>query len=333
MPFAVTNGVHVQTGQGFMPAALKTFIPEVWAAKFLVDLEATAILSSPLIVNRDYEGEFQGAGETVRIPHTLDTVTIQEGEFKAYDRIGAPDKADLDSVTMRIDQSRVWHFEVDPLHQKRTQDGINLTANLIKDAASKLAWSIDKHVAATLVSAIKGKDKNNADAAHWGQIKQFAPPTDGDTLYNTLVDMRTQLDIDNVPEAGRFILTGPKEYAYLLKSDKFIDAAQYGAGAVKVTGEVGRILGMPVVISNTVGSHLDTATPAKRGVKPTPAHGKGIHVLVGHQMATTFAGELAEVKPYEPEAAFTHAVKGRYYFGCKVLRPEAIVTAGNVVLT
>ncbi|UBU12910.1 phage major capsid protein [Nonomuraea gerenzanensis] len=316
-----------------MPSALQTFIPEVWLSQLWEDLETGLILSSPTVTNRRYEGSIQKHGDTVRIPHVLDTVQIGNS-FDAYGEIGAADRAQLDSLTMRIDQVRTWHFEVDSLHQMRTQEGIDLMSELIRQSGRNLAESVDKHLAATIISAITGKDLNGTNAANslHGSVKQIAAPT-ATNLYETIVEANVELDINNVPHEGRYIILGPREYANILKDERFIDNSRYGGDSVVINGQVGTILGLPVIVANTIGSHLDATLPTKKGVRNPHSAAKGIHLMVGHNMAVSYAGQFSELKPYEPEKKFTLAVKGRMYFGAKVMRPEALVIAGSVPTT
>jgi N4-gp56 family major capsid protein len=337
LAITVTNGIHNQTAMLHMPAGLDTFIPEIWISQLWRDLETGLVLSSATVTNRRYEGSIQRQGDTVRVPHVLDTVQISEAAFNAYSEIGAADRAELDSLIMRIDQSRTWHFEVDSLHQLRTQEGISLMSELTAQSGRNLAESIDKHVAKTIKAAITSRDYNNggataaANSLH-GSIKQLPAPT-ATTIYETIVDASTELDINNVPQAGRYLIIGPKEYANIRKDERFIDNARYGGNSVVINGQVGTILGLPVIVANTIGSHLDSDLPVKKGVRNPHADAAGIHLIVGHQMAVSYAGQLSELVAYQPEKKFTTAVKGRMYFGCKIMRPEAMVIAGNVPTT
>ncbi|MFD8527798.1 P22 phage major capsid protein family protein [Streptosporangium canum] len=312
---------------------MQTFIPEVWISQLYEDLETGLMLSSPTVTNRRYEGAIQRQGDTVRVPHVLDTVTIGES-FNAYDEIGAADRAAHESLTVRIDQVRTFHFEVDSLHQLRTQEGVSLMEELVKQSGRNLAESIDKRVAATVIAAVTAKDLNGTGAANslHGKVAQLPAPT-ATNLYETIVDANVELDINNVPTEGRYIIIGPKEYAAILKDERFIDNARYGGSSVVINGQVGTILGLPVIVANTIGSHLDTALPVKKGVRNPHNAAKGIHLMVGHNMAVTFAGQLSELEDYRPEKKFTQAVKGRYYFGTKVIRPEALVIAGSIPTT
>lgn len=333
------NGTQIQTGNTFFQspnnANLGTFIPEIWSSQIFVDLEASLVLSGSLISNRQYEGEIRNQGDTVRIPHFLDKASVGEG-YDPYSEIGEANRAELDSLLIRIDQARTMHFEVDDLHQLQTKAGLSLMQNLTQTHARALGESMDRHVAATIKAAVEGKDHNFNDGNLHGQIKTLPPVDDGISIYQRVIEARTILDINNVPLEGRYLLVGPGEYAKILLDEHFIDASKYGAGAVLANGEVGRIAGMTVILSNTIGSHLTDAQYADLpgvagayGVRKPNSGGDGLHMIVGHSMAVSTIGSLTKLEAYRPEKKFTNAVKGLYVFGTKVMRPEAMVVVGE----
>jgi N4-gp56 family major capsid protein len=214
---------------------------------------------------------------------------------------------------------------------------MNLMQNLTQTHARALAESMDRHVASTVKAAINGLDHNFADGTLHGSVAQLTPPADGTAIYTKVIEARTILDINNVPVDGRYLLLGPAEYAKILLDPNFIDASKYGAGSVLVNGEVGRIAGMTVVLSNTIGSHLTDAqysslpgVAGAYGVRAQNSGGENIHMIVGHSMALSTIGSLTKLEAYRPEKKFTNAVKGLYVFGSKLMRPEAMVVVGEV---
>lgn len=341
MPFTDQgNGTQIQTGNVFFQSSnnqnLGTFIPEIWSSQIFVDLESTLVLSGGLISNKQYEGEIREQGDTVRIPHFLDKATVGEG-YDPYSEIGDANRAELDSLLIRIDQARTLHFEVDDLHQLQTKSGLNLMQNLTQTHARALAESMDRHVASTIKAAVNGEDHNFNDGDLHGSVKVLDPASDGISIYQRVIEARTVLDINNVPTGGRYLLIGPAEYAEVLLDPNFIDASKYGAGSVLANGEVGRIAGMTVILSNTIGSHLtDTkyadlpGVAGAYGVRKQNSGGDGIHMIVGHSMALSTIGSLTKLEAYRPEKKFTNAVKGLYVFGSKVMRPEAMVVVGDL---
>src|SRR5438045_1920211 len=62
----------------YMPlagGAINNFIPQIWSARILEALRKALVFAQQNIVNRDYEGEIQAAGDTVKI-NTIGDPTI-----------------------------------------------------------------------------------------------------------------------------------------------------------------------------------------------------------------------------------------------------------------
>jgi len=55
--------------------AIDNFIPTLWSARLLANLEKRLVYGQTGVVNRDYEGEIAEKGDTVRI-NSLGPVTI-----------------------------------------------------------------------------------------------------------------------------------------------------------------------------------------------------------------------------------------------------------------
>jgi len=55
--------------------AISSFIPSVWAARALVNLEKNLVYAQMGVINRDYEGDIREAGDNVRI-NMIGQVTI-----------------------------------------------------------------------------------------------------------------------------------------------------------------------------------------------------------------------------------------------------------------
>jgi hypothetical protein len=340
--FTETNGVAKQSGNApfFSSAGLSslgTWIPEIWAAQYIEDLKAALVLGSPMVVNRNYEGNIANQGDTVRIPHFGNTTVAVNSGYTPYSDIPSPDRATVDALTLRVNQAFTLGFEVDDLHQLQTATGANLLEALFREQARATAEAFDATIVNTVKQAITGKDANNGNANLHGSVASVNPTAD-DSIYDTIVKMRTMLDINNVPQDGRYLVVGPVEYSSLLLDPRFINAAAYGAGSVITNGNVGTILGLPVLVSNTIGVHLTDAayaslpgnTGTQLGVRGTKNKNVGyttIQMIIGHNMGVTMAQQLTKLEAYRPEKRFTTAVKGLTVFGCKVIRPESIVVS------
>ncbi|WP_251058865.1 hypothetical protein [Streptomyces sp. ISL-87] len=325
-------------GAGVLQAAGGHFIPEIWTSQLLENLDDNLVLGSPEIVNRQYEGEFRREGDVVRIPHFVDTV-VDKGIVKSYGAIGTADRAQLEYIKMTVAKGSSFHLELDNLHQLQTKTGIDLMSNLIAQRARVLANTMDSLIAKTILAAVAGKDLNGTEdrnatvtglpALH-GTIDKivdgdFAAPLDI-SVYDFVVSMLEKLDIKGAPQ-DRFLFISPKLRSALLRDPKFIDASHFGGGAVMPTGVIGSILGVPVRVANTLGSHT---RPNDKLVKNRHTDFSTVDMFMGSTAAASLIVPFAEMQAYQPEAKFTNAIKSRVIYDAKVIRPEQLVVATGV---
>jgi hypothetical protein len=338
-----SNGVYTDSASGH---ALQTtnglFIPELWTAQLLEDLEASLILGSGLVTNRAYEGEFRRGGDVLHVPHFVDTVE-DYGTKQAYDTFasGEMDHAELEYIKVTVQKGSSFRFEVDSLHQLQTQAGIDLMSNLIRQRARKTAQTIDALVAQTITAAIGGKDLNATTSktvpttlAEWTPLTALhdsitqldLPGTGAGAVYNTIVDMIQALDDVSAPE-DRYLIIAPSVRNKLLKDPAFTDASNWGGTAVMPTGVIGEILGVPVRVSNILAN--TSTSSGKKLVKGNHTGAQHIHMLMGSTNAVSLLMPHAEMAAYNPEDGFTSAVKSRLIYDAKVTRPEQLVVVGD----
>ncbi|MFD7257168.1 hypothetical protein [Streptomyces sp. NPDC059874] len=326
------------TGAGALQTTGGQFIPEIWVSQLLEDLDDNLVLGSPEIVNRQYEGEFRREGDVIRIPHFVDTVT-DKGIVKAYGDIGTADHAQLEYIKMTVGKGSSFHLELDNLHQLQTKSGIDLMTNLVSQRARTLANTLDSLIAKTILAAVAGKDLNGTEdrnatvsglpALH-GSVTKLV---DGDfsaaqdiSVYDFVVSMLEKLDIKGAPQ-DRYLFISPKLRSALLRDPKFIDASHFGGGAVMPTGVIGTILGVPVRVANTLGSHT---RPNEKLVKNRHTDFSSVDMFMGSTSAVSLIIPFAEMEAYKPEKKFTHAVKSRVIYDAKVIRPEQLIVAQGV---
>lgn len=277
--------------------AVDTFIPEVWSAELLTTLDENYVLAAPDATNRDYEGEIANAGDTVHIGSLTDpTVSTYTKNVTVID----PQTLTTSDQTLLIDQSKYFAFEVDDVDMRQIKDGGKLLSTAAKRAAVKLQELADTYIG-TLMTTNAGNILTPVDVATSAGA------------YSILVQLKTKLDRNNVPQAGRWVAVSPEFYALLLGDARFTDASAYGQGGVVANGEVGRALGFTVKVS----TNLPTGTA---GTAPEVSS----FILAGHRMATTFAEQISKTEAYRPDNAFSDAIKGLHLYGAKVVRPEAL---------
>lgn len=343
MAESFANGMYTDSAVGH---ALQTtagqFIPEIWSAQLLRDLDSALVLSSSTVTNRAYEGEFRNDGDVVRIPHFVDTVR-DFGVKKAYAGFTADemDRAQLEYIKMTIANGSSFRFQVDRLHQWQTKAGIDLMSDLVRQRGRVTAQTLDKLVAQTIMAAVAGKDLNGSGLLEvptdpgdfdalpplHDSVEQIELPASGNTrVYDTIVDMITYLDLNNAPQ-DRHLFIAPNIRAELLKTPNFIDASHWGGTPVMPTGVIGTILGVPVTVSNTLRNA--SSTHAKKLVKAPHTGASNIHMLMTATNAVSVVIPQADMGAYQPEDDFTQVVKSRVIYDAKVIRPEQLVVCGD----
>lgn len=326
-----SRGTWTDAGARLTDGVDDVFVPELWSAQLLTDTEDQLVLGN-LFATNTYEGEFRREGDVIRIPHFLDTVE-DKGKVGAYGSIGEADRAALEYIKMQVNKGSSFHIELDNLHQLQTKQGIDLMSELVRQRARKTAEALDALIAKTIVMAGEettegsglGKDYNSdsgTEALH-GLVESVELGSGNAARYNQLVDMLALLDDANA-EGERFLVIGTSVKAEILKMKEFIDASHWGGSPIMVNGFIGSILGVPVIVSNTVGPRI--ARKGKQSlVKHSHTEAQGVDMILGTRGCVAAVIPHVDMRPYEPEAKFTHAIKSRVIYDAKVIVPHGIV--------
>ena len=271
--------------------AITNFIPEVWSASILEALRAKLVF--PSLCNRDYEGDIREAGDTVHITG-YDDVTVKK--YTRGTNITVDAVTDANKGTLTIDQSDYFAFKVNDLD--KVQAKADLTGNFTNSAAYNMALNVEKYISGLM------------DKAATAPAKTISVTTPSDA-YLAVVEARKQLDKQNVPTEGRWIVVSPDFYALLLQDSRFIEGTEAGHNTL-LNGVVGSVSGFTVVESNNVPTV--SGKPSKQSI------------IAGTNAATTFAEQIAKVEATRKEKGFYDIVKGLHLYGAKVVRPEALAT-------
>lgn len=276
--------------------AVTSFIPELWNARLLYNLEKAHVATA--LVNRNYEGEIKNMGDTVHI-NTISPVAVRTytpGTPITVDGLTTTD------TTLVIDQSKYFAFSVEDI------DAVQAAGDLVDTASARAAYSLADTADAFLLGVIAAAGITNANKLG----TDAAPITlTASNVYEKIVAMRTAMDKANVPTAGRTIAVSPDVYALLLMDDRFTKN-DYSAESTVSNGFVGRVAGFDVYETNNL-----TAVD-KSGTKSTI-------ITAQTADAVTFAEQIIKTEAYRPEGAFADAVKGLHVYGAKAVRKECIV--------
>ncbi|MFC6464957.1 P22 coat protein - protein 5 domain protein [Marinilactibacillus sp. GCM10026970] len=265
----------------------KNFIPTIWSARLLANLDKSLVALQ--MVNRDYEGEIQAYGDTVKI-NQLGNITIKD-----YDGTDIDDPEEIDSKqqTLTIDQAKYFNFAVKDVD--RAQSNVNLLDGSMQRAGYNLADVIDQDV---FDVAATGAGIKVGTASSPQEVFK-------DTAYDLLVDLGVKLDEKNVPKAGRKIVLPPWYLGLLAKDPRFTKDMNILASGVVEGARVGRF---QLLESNNL----------KTGA------GGLVHIPAGTNQAISFANQIVETEAYRPEKNFSDAVKGLSVWGRKVIQKDTL---------
>lgn len=283
--------------------ALNNFIPTIWSARLLENLQKALVYGQTGVVNRDYEGEIRGVGSSVKI-NAIGAVTV--GTYTKNTDIAAAETLSDATQTLTIDQQKYFNFQIDDID--RVQQTPKLMDAAMREAAYALANAADQYIASLYTSIDSG------NRIGW----TGTPKTDLDTAgkpYEYLVDLGVLLDEANVPQTGRFVIVPPWFHGLLLQDAKFVATGGSNAEATLRNGVIGEAAGFTILKSNNVPNTTGTE----------------YRIIAGHPMAWSFAEQINSVEAYRPQARFADAMKGLHVYGAKIVRPTclAVLTANR----
>ncbi|MDI9399068.1 MAG: phage capsid protein [Euryarchaeota archaeon] len=276
--------------------AITNFIGEVWAAQILQSLQKALVYGQAPVINRDYEGDVKGKGDTVRItahgPISIDNYDKSTG-------LSDPEELDDASTTLDITQAKYFNFRIEDVD--KAQMNVALMESATRDAAYRLAEIADEYIA-----GIMAAQAGNAVGAD-GDDKIFDGSTD--LVSEQLLEVKQKLDEANVPAQGRWIIIPPWVTRWLLQEEATVVNPDWsGVEGVMLNGEIARLFGFDILQSNNVPN----------------TDGDHYKVIAGVSRATTFADSVNETEAYRPEKFFADALRGLHCYGAKVINPECL---------
>jgi hypothetical protein len=294
---AITIATTPWAGTNQNPAYHGTFIPEIWSGKLIEKFYNATVLSA--IANTDYEGEIKNQGDTVHI-RTKPTITIRDYQVNQDLLIERPSS---NIVDFTIDNAKYFNEALDDVME--VQSDINLLS-LWADDASVLGI-IDAGIVAANKGTTAGKISLNINLGTTGAPIAVTPLN----IVDSIVDLGTVLDEQNIPETGRWLVIPPWVAALIKKSD-LRNASISGDGVSLVrNGRLGMIDRFTMYSSNLLPTAVEGATNAFR-------------IFAGHPHGLTFASQITKMETLRSERSFSNLMRGLQVYGAKVLDGIAI---------
>lgn len=280
--------------------AINNFIPTIWSARLMQNLQRSLVYAQPGVVNRDYEGEIREQGDAVRI-NTLGPVNVVPYVKNA--NMGGPQELTDATQLLTITQADAFNFQIDDID--RVQQKPKVMDQAMRNAAFALGDTADQFLAGLMWQSVPAASTQGAVGA--GLVVGYGA---GETNpYIALLNASVALDVANVPRTGRWAIVPPWFHGYLLMDARFVGSGAEAADGRGINGFMGKAAGFDIYMSNNV--------PFVAG----PAEFK---ILCGTNYATTYAEQVNSVEAYRPETRFADAVKGLHLYGARVVYPEAL---------
>ena len=280
--------------------SVNNFIPEVWSAALQEPLYKNLVFAN--LANHDYEGEISGMGDTVRISEIGD-ILISTYTKNSTTALTIQELTDAQQI-LNIDQALYFNFFIDDVDQAQTK--INIMPKAMERAGYNLKDAIDQRIAT--ITSTTGGFFTGLNSTELGST--VTPLSCASTLVVQAFSWYDRImNQNNVPTNGRWIIFPPALSQQLRNAQLIMPQSQANGVNPDTAAKVGNFYGFDIYISNNVYGQVSSQ----------------YHVIAGHSMGLSFAGQINKVEAYRPQTAFSDAVKGLYVYGAKVIRPQAII--------
>lgn len=298
---AITVGT-AWSGSNPSPAYSGDFIPVIWSSKLIEKFYSATVLAA--IANTDYEGEIKNQGDTVNI-RTKPTITIRDYQVNQDLVVDRP-SSNMTSLT--IDFAKYFNEALDDIME--VQSDLNLLSMWADDASEQLKISIDTAVLALIDAGIAAANKGLTAGRVSANINLGAAAapvvSTPANILNSIVDMGTVLDEQNIPETGRWLIIPPWVAGMIKKSD-LRNASISGDGVSFMrNGRLGMIDRFTLYASNLLPTATEGSATAFR-------------VFAGHPHGATFASQISKMESMRSERSFSTLMRGLQVYGFKVL--------------
>ncbi|NRQ30514.1 hypothetical protein HII36_01465 [Nonomuraea sp. NN258] len=262
-----------------------SWVPTDWSNELLTQFDPLLVWASPLVCNREYEGNIADKGDRVVI-----NGLIRPNVGKYTDAAGMTIE-DLKTVEQYVDITEADYIAFYVRDIETVQVAGALAAPATQESIKALATETDTFVGAKVAASATAMPQVDVSTITKSYDK-------GEALLEAVFDMMERLDTSDVP-GGRFVVVSPKVKRFLLRAPDIANAAALGEGQATANGVVARLAGFTVVST--------TAMPA------------GVDILAGHQAFTTFASQFTSFREQKVEKFRRNQIDALHLYGARVL--------------
>lgn len=237
-------------------------------------------------VNKDYD--FKG-GKSVKV-YSISTAEMNDYERSGTSRYGIPEDLDATVQDLVMTQDRSFTIVIDKMDEDETGGALNAGTALARQLRDRVIPEIDTYRFTKMAANAGTKVTGALTAAN---------------IYESILAATEELDDEEVPYDGRFIVVPSATYALMKQSDDIVLDTDVGQ-EMRARGVIAMYDGMEVI--QVTSKRL----PENAGF------------IVGHPSATTSPVKLEEYKIHEDVPGISGSlVEGRIYYDAFVLNNKA----------
>jgi hypothetical protein len=292
------------------------FMPAIYSKKVLNFFRKASVAEA--ITNTDYAGEISAYGDSVKI---IKEPTISIYQYERGADVTETKLTDAE-ISLVVDTANAFKFVVDDIETQMSH--VNFKEVAASSAAYALRDAFDSGVLKKMFDNLSkegdinhqlGKDhatdfaKGTFDGT--GHIPVGTGVGANDPL-DLLAHMAKMLDLQNVPEEGRWFVAGPDFYEALSQSGSKLLSVDFNAGQGSIRNGLvtsGKLRGFSMYKSN----NLETVTNTTG------------RFLGGHISAAATAQTITSTEVIRDPDSFGDICRGLHVYGVKVLRPESLI--------
>ena len=219
--------------------AITSFIPKVWSARLLENLQKALVFGS--LCNRNWEGDIAQWGDTVHI-NSLSDITVKP--YTPSTDIDDPEQLSGADTTLTIDHGAYYNFYLNDVDAAQAQ--ADLMDAAMRNAAHRLAVDTEQYILGVIRA---------------GAGKKVSGPMPTGGVYELIVGIKTALDEKNVPRIDRKLVVPASVEGQLLLDNRFITGSGAFREAALTEGSIARAAGFDIYISNDLTDEIVAMTP------------------------------------------------------------------------